>query len=170
MLWGWMKCAMEKATTIFNIKKKRTISRCCMDFLFQSLIIDTVFLCPFFVWSHFYNILLSFELRRISKDLKYVSNQKKMSKHNWSHFFKGEEKNKDSPLHFDQYWDDIKIFFTWNGAAAKILYIPTLHWFKAPPGNLHFLVKKRRDTTRGKFCTFLKKICGCGNTILWRVN
>ena len=72
--------------------KVRTISRCCLDFLFQSLIIDTVFLCPFFVWSHLYNILLSFELRRISKDLKYVFNQKKMSKHNWSHFFKGEGK------------------------------------------------------------------------------
>ena len=129
-----------------------------MDFLFQSLIIDTVFLCPFFVWSHFYNILLSFELRRISKDLKYVFNRKKMSKHNWWHFFKGEgKKTKIHHLHFDQYWDDIKNFFTWNGAAAEILYIPTLHWFKAPPGNLHFLVKRSGGTTRGKFCTLKKK-------------
>ena len=142
-----------------------------MDFLFQSLIIDTVFLCPFFVWSYLYNILLGFELRRISKDLKYVSNQKKMSKHNWSHFFKGEgEKNKDSPFAFWSILGWYKEFFTWNGAAAEILYIPTLHWFKAPPGNLHFLVKRSGGTTRGKFCTLKKKNCGCGNRVLWRVN
>ena len=127
------------------------------------------FSLSFFVWSHLYNILLSFELRRISKDLKYVFNRKKMSKHNWSHFFKGEgKKTKIHHLHFDQYWDDIKNFFTWNGAAAEILYIPTLHWFKAPPGNLHFLVKRSGGTTRGKFCTL--KNCGCGNRVSWRVN
>ena len=138
-----------------------------LDFLFQSLIIDTVFLCPFLSDSIYFLVLSWGGFQKI---WNMFSTKKKMSKHNWSHFFKGEGKKQRFTIAFWSILGWFKEFFTWNGAAAEILYIPTLHWFIAPPGNLHFLVKKRRDTTRGKFCTFLKKICGCGNTILWRVN
>ena len=121
-----------------------------LDFLFQSLIIFFfVLFCLVLLTYIIYFLVLSWG--GFQKIWNMFSTKKKMSKHNWSHFFKGEEKKQRFTIGF---WS---ILGWYKEFLREMVQQRKFYIFRPCTG-----LKLLRETciflsTRGKFCTFLKK-------------